>query len=80
MGAQNTAARPMISDSVPRPRMVEMAAASRSPGMARPRSVKRISTDPAKCLLLAASSPTSTPATVAMATADSAVSIVRPPA
>ena len=80
MGAQNTAASPTMSESVPRPRMVEMAAASSSPGMARPRSVKRISTDPATRLVLAASSPTVTPATVAMATAESAVSMVRPPA
>ena len=48
MGAQNTAARPMISDSVPRPRIVEMAAARSRPGMASPRSVKRINTEPAE--------------------------------
>ena len=60
MGAQNTAASPTINDSSPRPRMVEMAATSSSPGMARPRSVKRIST-PATCPLLAAAAPPARP-------------------
>ena len=56
-----------------------MAAASSRPGMARPRSVKRISTAPALRLRPAASRPTSSPAMVAMPTASSAVTSVRRP-
>ena len=62
MGAQKTAASPTMSESVPRPRIVAMAAASSRPGMARPRSVKRMSTEPAKRRVPAASEADDEPA------------------
>ena len=63
MGAQKTAARPRTSESTPRPRIVAMAAASSRPGIARPRSVKRMSTGPGEALACSRPrGPTRTPA------------------